>query len=108
LLANLLGYLLMEEFFLAQYAIALDVSPAAHLAQCNTTPSTQGIQNQWSTRNLKSSRSSGHDHGGGQSNGSYHGSSQGTSSSNHPICQICNHVGHVAFLCHNKFNNAFQ
>ncbi|KAF8391616.1 hypothetical protein HHK36_023922 [Tetracentron sinense] len=110
-LADLLGFLLTEEFRIAQDAIPSDLGVAANIAH-RSTPPFDPNRNQQSFRgqryhNTRTPRSrgrgrfSGHQrHGSTDSSASYSGS--------RPICQVCNRYGHVALQCHNRFNEAFH
>jgi hypothetical protein len=102
------GHLLSHEMRLEQHQASLDLSVAgANFA-------TRGNSSPHSNCGMRGSRGH-HPFGRGFSSGTSrpfrgrgrgHSSGRG-SSSNRPLCQVCNRYGHVALDCYNRFNEAY-
>jgi hypothetical protein len=78
------------------------VVPTVNVAQHNTTNTGKFQKNYSHQYGQSSSR--------GRGRGRVHGIPQSfqSSSTNHPICQICNSIGHQASKCYNRFDYSYH
>jgi hypothetical protein len=101
------GHLFSHEMRFEQHQASLDLSVAgANFA-------SRGNSSPHSNRGMRGSRGN-HSSGRGFSGTSrpFRGRGRGPSSgrgssSNRPLCQVCNRYGHVALDCYNRFNEAY-
>jgi hypothetical protein len=99
---DLYGYLLTHEQRLQHFHSVGDVSVlTANVAQRNNSNAGKYQRN----FSLHSGQSFGRVRGRGRARGSH---SPFQHSSNRPVCQICNRIGHVASKCYNWFDHSYQ
>jgi hypothetical protein len=99
---DLYGYLLTHEQRLEHFHSAGDSSIlTANVAQRNNSNAGKYQRNSSPHSGQSFGRSRGRGRGRGSQSFFQH-------SSNRPVCQICNRVGHVASKCYNRFDHSYQ
>ncbi|OVA10980.1 hypothetical protein BVC80_351g1 [Macleaya cordata] len=92
--------------------LTAEAPPTAFSASTGPRTFTRAPSNQQSTARFSKDKHKARVFYRGSSSNSGSGSGSGSGSSprtsDRPVCQICNRVGHTAIDCHNRMNHAFQ